>query len=346
MISQAQAFEQKATAAAEHDSPARSADFIGRLIIAMSVVALLFAFWEPRLGQAAEWTAKELRILPRLSVFVVAGLFTLILQGARPARIVLLLLGAASLLTSFLLLPSVESSGFSQTELLNPVRPSGSVSPAGYTMMAAGHFLALLRLELAVTSALLLGMWLGRDIKNGSQMLSLLLCAIVGDVWLSLEHVTENAPASHALSLLRLPWPPPTGHLGLSPAWTDLLFLGATLEAASRLKLHTLSVVLGAVSGYCAAGFLALEPWPAWPFLTMMMFSSGVMVASWPDMEFKFDEVLRGFILATALLMFLIGLTAIQRRLSPQPEPQIDLSRLKNVTEDVRSPKAKWDLNA
>jgi len=343
MTSQALVFEQKASQAealktAESEAPpVRYAEWLGRLIIAMSLAALLTAVGEPRLEQISKWIAgemqgsKELRIIPRLSVFLAAGLFALIIQGARASRKTLFFTGGAALLLSVCLLPE-----FARPENFSGVhaQPAGSwsLSAAGNTMLLAARALQLARFELALVSAVLLGSWLGRDIRSGSHLVSMLLCAIVGDVWLSGLHIAESVPMGHPLTLMRMSWPPPAEGMVVSPLWTDLFFLSATFEAGRRLKLHMVSVVLGAIAGYTASAFLALEPWPAWPFLSMLMFSSGVLVASWPDMTFGAREIGRGFLLASTLLLMLAGLTLIQRKLNPEPPVQIDISRLKNVT--------------
>src|SRR5207247_274501 len=98
-------------------------------------------------------------------------------------------------------------------------------------------------------------------------------------------HVPESVDPTHPISLLRMPWPPRFSYLGLSPAFTDVLVLGAIIEAARTLRFHLLSLLLGALAGYCAASFLALEPWPAWPALSMALFSCGVLAGCWPDLK-------------------------------------------------------------
>lgn len=321
------------------ESPARAAEWIGRLVIAASLAALLLALWSPRLESAASWVDKEVRVLPRLSVFALAALCALLLQGARPSRLALLSLGLLAAAGALWLLPS-----YTPADRLSPAArlaygftaPEGVRGAApelpGAQMLLAGPLITLLRFELSLFAALLLGTWLGRDVKTGAHFVALLLCAIVGDIWLSTFRVPESVSATHPLNLLRIPWPPPLSHLGLSPAFADILVLSAIIESARALRFHLLSLLLGAVAGYAAASFLALEPWPAWPALSMTLFSCGVLAGCWPDLKCDVHETGRAFLLSAVLLAALIGLTTLQRKLHPVPAQPIDVSRYHNVT--------------
>lgn len=299
--------------------PASLAELSGRLVICISCIALLYAFWTPRLEDAAGWVSKEMRVLPRMSVFVLSALAALILQGARPARQVLLACGALALGGGLFLMPLAE--------LWDLSAPKPAPAGAASLMSTAGPALNLLRFELSVFAAILLGARLGREVRTGAHFVTLLLCAVAGDVWLSSFHVPESVDVAHPLRLLRVPWPPASGSMGLSPAFTDLLFLSAAFEAGRGLRFHTLSLALGAVSGYCAGSFLGLEPWPAWPALSMLMFTSGVVVSCWPELKCDARETGRGLLIAALLLAGLLGITRLHDALHPSPEPPMEMRR-------------------
>jgi len=306
-------------------------------VIALCLATLLYALWMPRLEGAAAWTAKELRILPRMSVFVLGALMALIVQGARPGRLFLLaggLLAAAAGAWWFQWaelweLPAVVPP--SAADAASTVEAAGGSTPRAI-MFQAGPVLQWLRFEAALFSAILLGTWLGRWVQSASQLISVLLCAIAGDVWLNAFHVPESVGPDNLLRMLRLSWPPALGHLGLSPAITDLLFLSATMEAARRLGFHALSVVLGAVSGYCAGSFLGLDPWPSWPALSMVMFTSGVLVGCWPDLKCRARDVGKALLLGAALMGALLAIALLQRTLAPRPEPRPGPAQRRFVT--------------
>lgn len=315
--------------------PAPWAEFAGRLLVCACLATLLYALWSPRLEGASAWLAKELRVLPRMTVFVLAVLVALVVQGARATRGVLLTGGALAALAAFCLLPWAELWTI-------PARGNDSAasdaSPARNVMLLAGPVLQLLRFQASLFAAVLLGTWLGRRIETSGELVVLLFCAIAGDVWLSTFRVPESVDPTHPLRLLRLPWPPSVGQLGLSPAFTDLLFLSATLEAGRALRLHTLSVVFGAMSGYCAGSFLGLDPWPAWqtwpawPALSMAMFTSGVIIGCWPELKCKARDMARALLLGALLLAALLAMASVQRMLSPTPEPPSPPGRYRYVT--------------
>ena len=319
--------------------PARAAyaELAGRLLIALCLAALLYALWMPRLEGAAGWTAKELRILPRMSVFVLGALMALIVQGARPGRLFLLsggLLAAAAgawwlQWAELWELPAAVPQGAADS--VRAVEAAGGSGGPRGIMLQAGPVLQLLRFEASIFSAVLLGTWLGRRLQFSSQLIAVLFCAIAGDVWLNAFHVPESVGADNPLRLLRLPWPPALGRLGLSPAFTDLLFLSATMEAARHFGFHTLSVVLGAVSGYCAGSFLGLDPWPSWPALSMVMLTSGVLVGCWPDLKCKAREVGKAVLIAALLMALLLATGKLQRALAPAPEPRPEPARQRLV---------------
>jgi len=331
------------------EEPARAAEAAARWVFAAALCALIYALWAPHLELAATWTEKFVRVLPRMSVFAAAALAALIVQGGRPGSKLLLIGGGMLLLVQILLLPLADLTqplpnpspgGIARmrTEAADPLRPYAETLQSAYSsgardLLLAGAFMDLFRFELSVLSAVLLGTWLGNGLKTGGHFLTLLLCAISGDVWLSYFRVPETAGTQNVLSLLRVPWPPALGLMGLSPAWTDLLFLSAIVAAARRLGFHMLSVVLGAVAGYCGASFLALGPWPAWPALSMSMCASGILMGSWPDLKCSWRESAKAVVIAGALFIVLMGSALVQKRMSPPPEIRDEnLGRYRNVT--------------
>ncbi|HYF49634.1 MAG TPA: hypothetical protein VEJ63_09525 [Planctomycetota bacterium] len=317
------------------ETPARPAENAARWAFVLALGVVVYAVWAPNLELAATWTEKLVRVLPRMSVFVLAALSALILSGGRPSTRALLLSGAALGLAQLGLLPFAEI-----TQPLPRSAPDAvgfgvelSPNPSGRDLLLTGAFMDVLRFELSVLSAVLLGMWLGRGLASGGHFLALLLCGIAGDVWLSSFRVPELAGNGHVLSLLRVPWPPALGNLGLSPAWTDLLILSAVITAAGAMRFHMLSVVTGAVAGYCGASFLGLGPWPAWPALSMVMCASGILIGTWPDLKCSARESAKAVAIAGVLFAILIGVTLIQSRMNPPPEmKEENYARFRNVT--------------
>jgi len=315
---------------AESQRPLRFSEFIARVVIGASLAALLYALWSSRLDSAVSWTGKELRVLPRMSLFVLTALMALIIQGQRPREIWLLGGGFLALAAAVLLLPLAQvwdvyalpgeqfSTAF-KAAAEQTWRPVGvSTRPDAFF---AGAAVQVMRFEASILAALLLGTWLGRDIRNHLHFFTLLSLAAVGDIWMSLFAVPESGDSTQLLSLLRMPWPPQIGQLSLSPAFTDLLILTAVIEAGRTLRFHMLSLVLGAVAGYCAGSFLALEPWPAWPMLSMLMMGSGVLVGCWPDLKCTASDTIRALLISSLLMLTLIGFTLLHRKLNP-PSPQ------------------------
>jgi len=300
--------------------PARAAELLGRAVIAGSFVALVYALWTPNLDSAATWTEKELLVLPRMTVFGLAGLIALVLQGARPSARALAWSGIGMLALNAWLLQWTDLRIDASLQRLAPI---------------ANAVMDLLRFELAVLAAVALGTWLGRNVRTTPQFITLLLCAIAGDVWVTGFGVPESVDPTHVLSLLRTPWPPAAGHLGASPAFMDLLVLSAIIEAAGALRYHVASVVVGALAGYCGASFLALEPWPSWPWLSMFMCSCGVLISCWPDLKCTFYDVGKAILISLALLGLLWVLSQVHHKLHPQPQNHEDLTRYRNVAENT-----------
>jgi hypothetical protein len=319
------------------DQPSASAaECAGRLVVAVALAALLYAAWTPWLTSVGGWSAKELRILPRMSVFALTALIALVVQGARAPRPALLLGGLLAAGGAAALLPSVELWSFVPSEDAGDT-PHGGAGRG--VMLFAAPVLQWFAFELSLLGAVLLGSWLGRGVKDCAGLVALLCCAIAGDVWLTTFHVPESVPPTHLLRLLRLPWP--AGEDGMPPAFTDLLFLCATLEAGRNLGFHLFSVVLGAASGYCAGSFLSLDPWPAWPSACMLLFTTGVLVSCWPQLRCGLVDTGRALLIASVLLATLLALASLHRKLHPRPAPPAEPApgRYRNVIDARRHPR-------
>jgi hypothetical protein len=308
-------------------APQRLPELAGRFIVAFSLAALVFALWTCTFDAGAGWAAREARVFPRVTVFILSALVALIVQGAAPSRGLLLVLGAGAVSGSVILLAiGPPAAG---TEDLNAGSAAGR-----RVLVAMEPLLNLLRFEFSLFGAVLLGLCLGRDVTRPVHLIALLLCAAVGDIWLSSSGVIESVAAGHPLRLLRVPFPPPAGALFLAPAFTDILFFSAVLAAARNLRVHALSIVLGAVSGYAAGSFLALGPWAGWPALSMLLVASGVLIAAWPELKVSLRDALKAGLIAVLLLAFLIGMSMLRRKLAPRhaPEPAPEGHRYRNAT--------------
>ena len=286
--------------------PARPAELLGRFFLGGALLALLFIFWSGHLQAAAESSEKAFRILPRLSIFLAGAALAGLLQGARPNAWLLCLFGVCAGAFMLWTLPLA-------TEI------NAADSRDARTFLGV-QSLQLLRLEAAMFSAVMLGTCLGRDIKLPFHFITIVLCAAVGDMWLSAFHVPESVDAQDGLRLLRMPWPPQIGELGLTPAFTDILFLSALMQGARCLRYPVVSLLMGAAAGYCAASFLALEPWPAWPALSVLMFGGGILVGCWPELKCNFRDTGKAFLISAMLLATLVGLSGMHRRLHPVNE--------------------------
>jgi|GEM_PF-3642531 len=299
-----------------NEMPARGTELFARLIFCACMAALLFAVWSAYLPTAVQWTEKLLRVLPRFSIFAVSALLMSVLVGARSRSGLLLCGGVLAFGGSFMLQFFGVENSFQIARL----------------MLLDGAVFDLLRFELALLAPILLGIWLGRGIREPRHFIALLLCAAVGDLWMSSFQIADAADPLHPLRLLRLPWPPQSGDLALAPAFTDLLIVAAVLESARVQRFHSASVVAGALAGYAAASFLALGPWPSWTALTMIMSASGILIACWPDLRCNASEAGRAILLSAILLSALAGLTSLHFKLNPLRQPTVELPHYPNAT--------------
>ena len=293
--------------------PARGMELAGRLALGASLVAILYVLWTPYLETAASAPGKILPILPRLCVFSLAALIALLLRPAHPGNRLLGLAGVGLLVFHLGLLRWLDAAAAAALWRSAPF---------------AGQVVACLRFELSVLAAVMLGIWLGRGVHKPQHFLALLTCAAAGDIWASTFQVAECAGGPPALSLLRAPWPPAAGHLGVSPGFLDLVVLAAIIEGAHNLRQPIFLVVAGAVSGYCGASFLALAGWPA---LSMSLCGCGVVLGCWPGLKCSRSQVANAFLLGAALLAILLALTTLRHKLHPPPPAKDYLLPYRNV---------------
>ena len=277
---------------------AHPVELFGRLLLSLGAMALVFGLFGPGASQAAETAPFQGPLFHQPSAWFLCGLRCLVLavgalaalwiQAARPPR--LLLLATALACWSGLVFSMAQARG----------RPSAPLS--------------LLHLELALLSAVSMGTSLGRSILTPGQLLAALLCAAAGDAWLCQARLLEAAEPGHPLRLLNLPWPPPSGPLGLVPTLTDLMFLSAFLEGGRRLEYPPTAMAAGGLLAYALAAALSLlagHPLPALPLLGL-----GLLWGAWRRFRCRVWEVLQAFGLAFALYAILYALTY-----SPRPPP-------------------------
>lgn len=294
---------------AEYSPTSTSAEQIARLAAAFGLLLLLTAVWSPLLDLAAISSAKEVRILPRLSIFFGALLAALLLAGARwRARetVPAMLLFACA---AFALKTRIAAA-------------SGVPSSALNSVLVASQTLAIL----------FAGLSLGGLMQTSGALLQFLACAIAGDIWLNSLSVPDNAGSKGSFALLRLSWPPVQGFLALAPGFGEVLVCGALAGCARSLGLPLISIVLGAFAGYCAASFLALPPWPAWPTLSVLLITSGTLIGCWPDLDLNLHDLRRALLLGGSLMLVLAGFSAIRHEFSAPPKSQPELFRYRSFT--------------
>jgi hypothetical protein len=295
----------------------RKLELFCRVAIAGSICAILYAVWAPHMRDAAMWNKHELRVLPRMCVFVLAALMAMIIQGAKPR--VAFLLGSTALLgvLSVWLLFESDAGGLLYGKALSPA------------MVLVAPQVQLLGFMSLLLCAIFLGTALGRQLTTSLHFVTFILCAAAGDIWLNNRQVVDSVDSSNVLRLLRLPWPVQAGKLAVSPAFTDILTLAAIIEAGRNMKLHVLSVVLGAVAGYCAGSFLAVSALN-WIALSMVMFSSGVLIGCWPDLRCTYLDIAKAVTISVLLFAILIGISKLHAKLNT-PDKPIDPARLRTV---------------
>lgn len=332
------------SAAAALTIPSPLGEQAGRVLAGVALITIVFAAWAVHLGTVAEWTMRELRVLPTLSVFALCTLVTLVVQGGRLSNRSLLYGG----LSAAIFLLAIQYVHHPNTVWIDPapiVEPPASTDehaagesgesplrpaelPVYKPAVPRSIGTEWVRFELAIFAAVLLGAWLGRGVSNSGQFVAFVMCAAAGNIWLNTplpsgmnpaHAVPEAAGVTHPLSLLRIPWPPQIGLIGLSPSVTEILCFSAVLEAARQQRFHVVSIVFGAFAGFCGGSFLALDP-PAWPALPSLMCGVGTLVAGWPDLKMKAHDAVRALLIGVTLMVALLGLAVLRRKLAPPPE--------------------------
>jgi hypothetical protein len=326
--------------------PANSNTFAqlsGRIIVAVGLSMLTFAIWDEHLAQAAQWTTREWRVLPSVSIFVLTSIMAIVIQAAIPTRRFILTVGLLAAAGSIAML-GIRGNTSTRNEMANPgsrhakkdiaasettqtaesLEPTGSVATESSTIVNFAEF------ELALFSALLLGTWLGRHLRMPAHFLTFVLCAMAGNGWIAAQGLAKTEFPGHLLSLLRIPWP--VGAVHFCPTVLELLVLCAVLEAARGMGLHLFSMFLGSAAGYCGGAFLALEPWPSWPTVGVVMCTMGMLIASWPDLKVTRRDALKAMLAGLSLLALLLSLTVLRRYLVPETESAPDPLRYRGST--------------
>jgi hypothetical protein len=324
--------------------PAPRGEQTGRVVAALAITAFVFAAWGVHLEEISQWHARELRVLPALSTMVLIAFTAMIVQGGRMTARVLMGCGLSALFLLVLLhyfsptkpewinVVTVNESQEIETDIHTDAEGSGVMvieapaPPPRSSKPNRNIVTEWIRFELAIFTAILLGTWLGRGLKNSGDFIGFVLCATAGNIWINTPMagtqlaIPETAGHAHFLFLLRMPWPPQVGLIGMSPSLTEVLCFCAILEAARNLNFHSLSIVFGALSGFCGGAFLSLDP-PSWPALPALLCGIGTLVASWPDLKMKAHDAVRALLIGVTLMTLLLALTLARRKLAPQPEP-------------------------
>lgn len=288
--------------------PAFSERF-ARLAAGFGILLLLTTVWAPLIDTVAISSAKEVRILPRLSMFLAALLAALLLAGSRWRTWQTVSAAALFAAATFALKARILETGGAPAVVLTSV-------------LLATQTLAI------VFAGLTLGGW----IRSGGGLLQFLACAIAGDIWLNALNVADGSARETSFALMRLHWPPTQGFLAAAPGFSEVLVCGALAGCARRLSLPQISIVLGAFAGYCAASFLALPPWPAWSTLSVLLITTGTLIGCWPDLELNLRDLCLSLLFGGVLMLTLAGFSAVRYSLAPPPKPQPELFRYRSFT--------------
>lgn len=273
---------------------------IARLAAASGLPLLLSATWAPILENVANAAAKEVRILPRLSVFLCGLFVAMLLAGARfssrqcCAAAIVLGLGAIQL-------------------------QAGGDSLSTASLLLTTQLLALVFVGLA----------LGGLLKSSGELLTLLACAVSGDIWLNALTVAEPGTP---FALLRLALPTSAGHLVYAPGCGEILTCGILAGCARRLGLPLMSITLGAFAGYCAASFLGAPAWPAWTTLSVLLVTTGTLIACWPELDLGLNDLRRALLIGGLLMLTLALFSALRHQIAAPPRPDPEPFRYRSFT--------------
>jgi hypothetical protein len=259
---------------------------VGRLILTVALVALALALHTVLIAGSLRpgWAA-----LSGLFLFGLGMATASLLQGGRPGAGYLVTAGGLALLAGVLLHVGV-------VPLSVPLRD-------------------LFGLVMAMVAAACLGIWAARGIRSSSEWLTVILCAAVGDAWLTVLGVTEGLSEAHPLGWLRMSeWARGEGRL--APVFTDLFFAALYVEAGRRLGLRVSLQVFGALAGFAGAQVVSLTTWQAMPILPLV--GLGVLVGAWTELRCSPREVMRGLGVAMLFFALLLALVFVRRALHPQ----------------------------
>ena len=243
--------------------------------------------------------------------------------------------------------------GLATASLVQGGRPNAFLlAVAGTTALLAGLFLhvgafalsaslaSLLGLIAAMVAAACLGVWAARGINSSADWLTVILCAAVGDAWLTVLGVTEGLPEAHPLGWLRMSeWAHSEGRL--APVFTDLFFAALYVEAGRRLGMRLSLQIFGALAGFAGAQVVSLTTWQTMPVLPLV--GLGVLVGAWTELRCSPREVLKGLGIAMLFFALLLALVFVRRALHPplRRKPEFFLPRDVATAKDFKRRTAK-----
>lgn len=289
--------------------PAQATECIGRVVLALAFVALVYGLLAPQWPPGENAAGPELAILPRLSAFLLTALVAGLVQGARASARMLAVGSLWASAAAWWFLP--EASGRSGT------------------WQAAAEDLALL--QASILAAVLWGTLFARGLSKPSHLLMVVLCASAGDAWLNMLHVPDTVAEGHPLKLLRLAWPPALARGTYAPSFPDLLFFALYLEAGRKFRFHAPSILFGAVAGYAVATLLSLATLRV--MLALPLVSLGVLMGAWPEFRCTGREVIAAFAAAVFVFAGLMALHTLRSALHPMPPPRPEPQHMKRMAE-------------
>ncbi|MEI6236154.1 MAG: hypothetical protein WCT04_24125 [Planctomycetota bacterium] len=333
----------------DDEIPGTPAEYLGRVLLCVALVAVFFAVWMVQLPGVADWSGRAQRVFPRQTVFALSLFVILTIQGCRASNRTLFISGilvALGLMWTQMFAGQFEILKL-DTDMISQVsskthtwvRADGRVFfHARSDLASVGTALLLLRFECALFTAVLFGTWLGRGAWNAWHFVALLLFGAVTDVWINWFHIADGLNPSALTPALRLPFFPALGGIAGGPGIMDIIFVSAAFESARHFRMHMLSLVLGALAGYCSGSLLGLEPIPGWTYLSMALTAFGILAAAWPDLKLDSNSVGKLFLAVSLLILLLASLVTIQHLLNPLPDRHLEEEfRVRDLANALRS---------